>query len=181
MGAKSGRKEFVDEFIRPKDGDHIIDIGCGTAAILSALPIYISYTGFDISENYIQAAKQKFKNRGNFQCTIVDETLIKNIKPANIILMMGALHHMDDDVAINLISLLSKALATDGRLLTIDPCYIDPQNPIAKFLISNDRGRNVRTPEEYKALTSSVFSKITGALKHRTWIPYTHWVMECSN
>jgi SAM-dependent methyltransferase len=181
MGAKSGRKEFIEEFIKPKNGDHIVDIGCGTATILSALPPYISYSGYDISEIYISAAKEKFKNRGNFQCTEVNASTIQTIKPANIILMMGALHHMDDDVAKNLIKLLSTSLAIGGRLITIDPCYIDKQNPIAKFIISKDRGTNVRTPEDYQALTSTTFTKITGLIKHRSWIPYTHWVMECTN
>ena len=65
-------------------------------------------------------------------------------------------------------------------MITIDPCIAAGQNPIARYLIFHDRGQSVRDSDGYQALASKVFSRVNGTLRHRRWIPYTHWIMECS-
>ena len=72
-----------------------------------------------------------------------------------------------------------RALDKDGRIVTVDPCFAARQSPVARFLIARDRGRNVRDADGYRALPQPYFDRIDGQLRHRTWIPYTHWIMEC--
>jgi len=64
-------------------------------------------------------------------------------------------------------------------LLSIDPCLDDSQNPVARFLVRNDRGQNVRNKEEYQALATKVFTSSSVEVRHQTWIPYTHCFIEC--
>ena len=180
LGATRVRRDLVNEFIRPTEKDRILDIGCGTAEILAFLPSTITYCGYDISESYIDSAKKRYGNRGEFHCNYFDIEAVRKNPAFDTVLMLGALHHMDDEVAETLISLAFKALGEKGRLITLDPCYTASQSPFARFLISRDRGQNVRTPEGYETLAQSVFPNTRGTIRNKTRIPYTHWIMECS-
>lgn len=180
MGAHPVRQELINGHIRPRAGMRVLDIACGTAEILEYLPHEIEYVGYDISAKYISAARDRFGNRGEFYCGLFDKDAAAKLQPFDLVLILGGIHHMDDDLVRSLFSLTADAMAPTGRLITIDPCYADRQNPIARFLISHDRGQNVRTPQSYEALARSVFPQTNGTLRHRAWVPYTHWIMECS-
>lgn len=180
MGAERIRKELVEKHIKPQQNDNILDIGCGTAEILTHLPNFINYWGYDISPEYITKAQNKFGNRGHFYCTPLTIENSYNLPKFNTILAIGVLHHLNDEEIENICHMSSKLLAKNGKFISIDPCYDIGQNSIAHFLISKDRGQNVRDKNGYYSLAKSYFKKINGTLKHRKWIPYTHWIMECS-
>jgi SAM-dependent methyltransferase len=178
MGGTRGRRHFADNHVRAKDGDYVLDVGCGTAALLDFLP-EVDYWGYDISESYIKAARLHFGSRGHFVCKILDQKELAALPKFDIVLASGLLHHLDDSAAVALMELAHSALKPGGRLVTIDPCFADGQNPVARLLVSRDRGQNVRTGEQYLQLAENVFSEITGTVHHWNWIPYTHWIMEC--
>lgn len=180
MGASKNRSYFVKQYIRPSVGSHILDIGCGTADILYYLPADIDYWGIDISSQYINAAKKKFGSKRQFVCGTLDQDKINKMPKFDLVLIIGALHHMDDAMVINVLNLSSNALHKKGRLVTIDPCFSKCQNPIARVFIDWDRGQNVRNKDGYLALAKTVFQSVEGTLKHQAWIPYTHWIMQCS-
>lgn len=180
MGAHQIRHDMVGNFIRPVAGNRILDIGCGTAEILSYLPSDTEYWGFDISQKYIQAAKSRYGSRGHFRCGQLDRAELEKLPRFDTVLVFGVLHHLNDDVVMNLFELARDALTEGGRVITIDPCLATGQNPVARYLILHDRGQNVRGEEGYRDLAKQVFPKVAGTLRHRNWIPYTHWIMECS-
>jgi len=179
MGANQIRQELVSDFIRPTDHFRVLDIGCGTARILEYLPKDVSYYGFDLSQTYIDDAKARYGSRGHFSCALVEQATIDSLAPFDAVLAVGVLHHLDNSQAIALMRLAHASLKQGGKLITIDPTLVDGQNVIAKYLVKSDRGQNVRSPEEYYLLPNRIFSKISGQVKHRTFIPYTHWIMEC--
>ena len=180
MGAHEVRRELVENFVKPSPNSRILDIGCGTAEILPYLPTSVGYWGFDISRPYIEAAKTRFGSRGHFHCGLLDKTALNELPKFDVVLVIGVLHHLDDDVAANLFALTREALGEHGRMITIDPCLAPGQNPIARYLIRHDRGQNVRNADGYRALAIKTFQNVCGTLSHRRWIPYTHWIMECS-
>lgn len=180
LGAKRTRRDLVDTFVKPSAQSRILDIGCGTAEILAYLPETISYWGYDISNEYIDAAKSRFGKRGHFFCGELDRHALSYLPKFDVILAIGVLHHLDDNVAEQLFSLIGDALQDGGRLITIDPCFAEGQNPLAKYLIRRDRGQNVRDMNGYHSLANKNFRQVHGTLRHRNWIPYTHWIMECS-
>jgi SAM-dependent methyltransferase len=157
----------------------ILDLGCGTAEILDALPRDITYVGYDMSPEYIAAARKRFGDRGAFHCRLLQQAEVATFEPFDIVLGTGVLHHLDDDAARQFMSVASASLKPGGRIYTVDPCYAPGQNPVARFLISRDRGQHVRDAEGYRALTRHLEAEVTGTLVHRTWIPYTRWHMEC--
>jgi len=179
MGAKRGRQWIVRDLIRPFPGMRILDLGCGPAQILDSLPGDVSYVGYDMSAEYIAAAKAKFGARGTFDCRSLEQAEAAMLSPFDLVMGIGVLHHLDDSTARQFMSVAKAALKPGGRMLTLDPCYAPGQNPIARFLISNDRGQNVRNEAGYRALAEGTFTAIAGAVTHQVWIPYTHWAMEC--
>lgn len=178
MGAHKARLNFVRKFVKPFPGMKVLDIGCGPGDILTYLPD-VDYRGFDISEEYISQAREKFGTRGEFNCKQLQGADLAGLPPFDVVLSLGLLHHLDDDVAIDVMQLASKALKPGGRLLTIDPCLDPSQNPIASFLVRNDRGQNVRDRAGYEALARTVFGSPRIEVRHKAWIPYTHCFMEC--
>ena len=179
MGAKRARKKLVSEHIRPFTGCRILDIGCGTARILDYLPD-VQYYGFDLSQQYIDNATQRYGTRGHFNCALVEQTLLDDMEPFDIVMATGLLHHLGDEQVSALMKLAWSALREEGRLITIDPCYAKDQNTVSKILVSRDRGQNVRDLAGYTALAKSAFANTTAIVRHRVWIPYTDCIMECT-
>lgn len=170
---------FVSDFVRPQSGAKILDIGCGPAEILSYLP-GVSYWGFDISPAYIGWAQKRNGTAGHFFCKELTSEDLESLPKFDITLAIGVLHHLDDANAASLLELAHNALKPGGRLITVDACFTPKQNPIARHLISWDRGQNVRTSEGYTALLSKVFPEPHVEIRHRSWIPYTHCLTECT-
>lgn len=180
MGAKKVRQELVRDFIRPEAGSKILDLGCGTAEILKYVPDTVEYWGFDISPEYIAAAKAEYGNRAHFFLGVPSEEDLVNLPKFDRVLALGVLHHLNDGEAKRLFALARQALNHAGRVVAIDPCLALDQNPMARFLILRDRGRNVRDAQGYALLAQDSFKEVKGTTRHRSWIPYTHWIMECT-
>lgn len=178
MGASRIRSELVDEFIRPAQGMRILDIGCGTGQILENLPNYVEYVGFDVSQEYIDAAKNKYGHRALFKLKHITLQDLDILPKFDIVLIFGVLHHLDDDQARKIISIAYEALNYGGKLITIDPCFVNNQNKIAKLLISYDRGQNVRRKDDYLKIFDKQFSSTQASIRNRKWIPYTHIISE---
>jgi SAM-dependent methyltransferase len=176
----NGRHRFAANHVRPFPGQRILDIGCGPADILAALPGNIEYVGFDESEPYIEAARRRFNGLGQFRCARVTPDLVGEFSGFDVVLALGILHHLDDRDCVTLLSIARSALAAEGRLVTLDGCYTEDQSALARFLLRSDRGRRVRTQEGYAQLARTVFPKI----EYRIYddlvrLPYNHLVMEC--
>jgi len=180
MGASSLRRRLVAGLIRPLPGQAILDIGCGTGSITRFLPKGVAYHGYDISEPYIAYARRHFADRGTFKPRAFSSEEIPSLRPIDTALALGLLHHLNDDECISLFRLIRRALKPDGRFISLDGCYTEGQNPIARFIIDRDRGRNVRDPSSYERLARTVFRQVEGKVHHRSWIPYTYSIMECS-
>lgn len=179
MGAYKFRNIFVSQFIRPFSGMYILDIGCGPADIRAHLP-EVNYWGFDISEAYIAKARKTFDKQGHFRCDEIRSDTLNGLPKFDVALAIGLLHHLDDKAALDILYLMYQALKPGGRVLTADPCFEMSQNPIARFLINNDRGQNVREQSGYEKLARRVFESARSETRHQKWIPYTHCILECT-
>mgnify|MGYP001578925810 CR=1 FL=1 len=179
VGVDAWRQDFVKRFVRPQGFERVLDIGCGTARILDDLPAGVVYFGFDASQSYIAAARERYGQRAHLTCALVSEMAIEEAGRFDLVLVSGVLHHLDDMQANQLLEVARFALREGGRLVAIDPCHALGQSRIAQYVIRRDRGQDVRTAPAYEALARAVFNDVQGQIVHRRWIPYTHWVMEC--
>ena len=149
------RKKILTSNIKKKN-PKILDIGCGLGDSLEYIknPLYF---GYDISKEYIEYAKRKYKTKGIFVCRNFTQKEIKKLPKFDYILLIGILHHLKDKQILNLLKLIKKTLKKDGRLITLDPIFSKNQNYLARFLISHDRGKNIKTKKEYLKLLKFFF------------------------
>jgi hypothetical protein len=97
------------------------------------------------------------------------------------VVAFGLLHHLEDVEVEELLNKINKAMKPNGRLFTFDGCFVERQSSIAKFILTKDRGQNIRTKEAYEALTKKHFINVKTSITHNMLrIPYTHIIMECS-
>jgi SAM-dependent methyltransferase len=181
MGAYDDRERYVRDFLRPAAGMRVLDIGCGPADILAHLPD-VEYFGFDISEQYIEKARQRFADRrAQFACKHLTPDDLATLPRFDRVIAIGLLHHLDDETALGVLRMASSRLAPNGRLVTLDPCFAADQHPLARWLVKSDRGQNVRTRAGYEALALGAFERVQATVRHKRWIPYTHCHVICEN
>ena len=155
LGTARMRRFYVDEFVRPEPGSRVVDIGCGTADILEYLP-EVSYLGIDYNPNYICANRQRFP-KAQFHVASVGPELQHLLPPADLVMANAVLHHLTDVEATSLFATAKMLIPEHGRLVTLDNHYRPDQNPVSKLLIRNDRGRFVRSRQQYEALARPHF------------------------
>ncbi len=179
VGSAHARKILMDEYLQCEPGHDVIDIGCGTGDLAPHL-VGCRYVGYDLSEAYIDAARSKHGEYGEFRVGVVGATRDPS-EQFDRAIAKGVLHHLDDDQARALFEEAHAALRDGGRLITVDPCFTDDQSMIARAIISRDRGQNVRTVEEVQGIARSVFGDVKyvsrSDLLH---VPYTHAIGVCT-
>jgi SAM-dependent methyltransferase len=165
---------LVNEYIQPMPGISVLDVGCGPAEILELLQD-VNYIGLDHNPNYIATATKKYGAKGTFICAGVDQLNDFGLKTFDRIIILGVMHHLDDAQLAKLMMSLKDRLNQGGTLITFDVAYEDKQNLIAKLLAKNDRGRFVRTKEQYLKFIELAFKVEQADLRHDLLrVPYTH-------
>ncbi|MDP7720888.1 trans-aconitate 2-methyltransferase [Mycobacterium sp. TY814] len=176
MGADKGRRDFALQFVRAKPGDRVLDIGCGPADLLGHLPD-VEYFGWEPNAAYVEKARTTYRGRGKFHVGFFGPEEARSLPPVDIAIVSAVLHHMDDAQVKGLFTLLRGVLKPEGRVITADNVFIKRQNPIARLLISLDRGRHVRTPEGYETLARSTFARVESVIVKKAFPPYTLFFM----
>ncbi len=183
LGANRATHTFLKEHTFSAPNLKILDIGCGPGKLLEQLPPSWEYHGYDINDNYITHAKSIYKDRKNtyFYVNHQKGFLAPQENYFDLVLAKGVLHHLEDQEVVDLFTSASRALKNRGKLITLDGCYISEQSKIAKWLLSKDRGQNVRTKEGYENLVEKarLFSENKVTIRQDLLrVPYTHIVME---
>lgn len=177
IGEKRGRKIFSEEYVKPFPKMKVLDIGCGTGTILSYLGD-VEYYGYDASADYINFAKTKYGDKGNFYCEMVEASNLKNREYYDVVIASGLIHHLNDKSVELLFSTAKEALAKGGRFIAIDNVLVDNQSSLAKWIIKQDRGEFIREEFAYKKLFQNVFSKVNFDIRSDILrIPYTHIIV----
>jgi SAM-dependent methyltransferase len=176
VGGKRAQTMLVRDHVLPWPGARVLDLGCGTGELLDFLGD-VRYTGVDVSEDYIASAREHYGNRAEF--FVGDATSIETlVEEFDLALAVGVLHHLDDAGARGMFKIAASALRQNGRMITIDPTFVEDQSRLARFTIAHDRGNNVRSPEGYLRLATGYFASISSTIRTDLLrIPYTHCVL----
>lgn len=180
VGSRRVRSVVVERHLLPEPGDRILDIGCGPGDLIACLPEPIEFVGFDLSEAYIDAARERYGDRGQFFVGDVGSVEPGSLGEFDRVVAKGVLHHLSDDEALRLFAIAAGVMREGGLLVTIDPCFAAGQSRAARFVVSRDRGQDVRTSEGYSALARQWFDLVVVREYHDLLrMPYTHAVLEC--
>lgn len=174
------RRRFAVEILHPERGCRVLDIGCGTGALLDDLPPDVVYVGYDMNPHYVEAARSRHGARGTFYCARVgDPGAPQPSGEVDLVVAKGLLHHLTDAEAGQLLESAHQALRPGGRLVTLDPARHAGQSLFARLLMACDRGGGIRTPEGYAALVRTRFPGAEARLlTDLLRVPYSHCVVE---
>jgi SAM-dependent methyltransferase len=178
LGAGRARQRLVAEFIRPTLGTRVLDLGCGPADILVHLGSGVEYVGIDHNQAHIQTASLRFGKAGTFLCG--DFSLAQSLRRDgfDLVMCLGLLHHLDDCQVRALIRMVSDLLRPAGRLICVDPTFIEGQHWIARRLAAADSGQHVRRPDAYRELARVGFPITEVIIRNDMLrIPYTHCIL----
>lgn len=169
---------ILSEYLPNLDELHLLDLGCGTGAILNHLPQSVHYRGVDISAEYVNAAQGRNRKMAEFVCADIEQYETED--RFDIILCIGVLHHLTDDRAIDLIGKAQRFLKAGGTLLTCDGVFIDGQSWIARTILKNDRGAFVRTKENYLKLweRAGIMNPEINIRHELLKIPFSHIIIK---
>lgn len=179
-GFFSARVNAITQYLAPRAGQRVIDIGCGPGHILFELPEGVIYDGFDLDKRYIDFANRRFGTRGKFHCRLFDEDAAAEFGPVDIVMMNGVLHHMDDESVRMTAYAASRALKAGGVFFALEGVYTPGQGALAKWFLDNDRGKFIRTEDGYRELLTDKFEVCEFHVHHDlTRVPYSFLVSKC--
>jgi SAM-dependent methyltransferase len=116
------RQRIIQEIIEKETGiapgSRILDVGCGTGAMLSSLSKRYDAYGTDTSPLAIEFCRQR-KLQNVFQCTI--EAFPFPDMKFDLVLLLDVIEHVDDDIGI--VKAASGYLKQGGHILVTVPAY----------------------------------------------------------
>lgn len=176
VGADLARSQCI-EALDARPGDKVLDIGCGPAYYFDALPP-CEYYGFDTDSRRIELARTKYGSRGIFRDEPFVEKHAQEYGPFDKVLLLGLLHHVDDEVAADLLDLIARSLRPNGRVVALETAFFDGQSKLARLIAKNDQGDFVRTLKAYDKLVGASFGKVQSRTVGDTWrMPASHYMM----
>lgn len=179
-GGNRFRKTYFEKYFSLGKGSKVLDIGCGSGVMLENIKEDLEYYGIDFEPGYIEFCKSKFADRGQFILEKSDETWREEWKGHfDAINAHGLLHHLSDEEGEELIKMAHYYLKPGGYLVTFDTSYHQKQSAISKWLVSKDRGQNVKFDSEYQQLAEKFFPDVEGTLyTNYSRLPYSAYAMK---
>jgi len=176
LGADRVRYRCLEE-AELKPGERVLDVGCGPAYYLDRLPD-VEYHGFDTSPAYIEYARKRYGDRGQFRCEILTQEHLADLPRFDAVLLFGVLHHMSDAECVTLLDLAARGLADGGRVISVDPTLHPGQGRVSRWMSENDRGEHVRTPEGFDTLAKGSFGTVRSEILDKvSRVPSSHFMM----
>jgi len=180
-GSDRVNREFVEQYVRPRNGETVLDLGCGPGDVFELMP-EVRYIGIDFSRGYIAAAQKRFGGRATFLCGDVNDAMRERLGPVDIVIAMGVIHHLSDPEVIALLQKVHLLLRPGGRFVSYDPCFTNPQHPVARWIHRHDRGDFVRFDIEYERLISQSFRSYERPIRtDLCTVPATVIIFECES
>lgn len=184
IGGRRYREHFVSEYIKPRHGARILDLGCGTGHVAELLGS-ARYLGIDHSHHYIRYADKRYSAFGEFRCLdITDPTL--EVGTFDLVIAMGVLHHLSDFHADRSLSLAARSIEHRGKFLAVDITMCEDDGNLSRWLVKRDRGEYVRSPLGYRTLARHRFGEVSVTVRRDLlrvpllWTPYSSMaVLEC--
>jgi SAM-dependent methyltransferase len=176
VGADLAREQCVAA-LAPRAGQRILDIGCGPAYYLGALPP-CEYHGFDTDRAQIASARERFGDKGTFYDQPYTEAHQQKLGLFDGVMLLGLLHHLDDREARSLLQLVTRSLRPGARVITLDTAYFEGQSRLARALAMRDRGKFVRPIDDFKRFGEEAFESVQDRIVGDTLrMPASHYMM----
>lgn len=177
VGATASRKWIAEQHLRVRPGMTVVDVGCGTGALRTQLPVDVSYFGFDPSSDYIASAKRC--HSGDFSTGTMRDFLSeyghKLAGRVDLVVCMGVLHHMNASDVAEVLSGAALLLNSSGRFCGVEPAFLVRQDRLSRWVLKQDRGTSIRQDVEWQRLLGNHFGRSEVQVANNLLrIPYVH-------
>ena len=129
----------------------ILDVGCSSATCAGQIVDMEQddYFGVDINPHYIDLAKKRHPH-GHF---LQHDARVLPFEPDSfdVIMFIGVLHHMDDELIGSCVAEARRVLHPTGVILVAEPVFRRDW-PVSTWFLERDRGKFIRTSDGYRAL-----------------------------
>lgn len=177
VGAGASRNWISTHHVRAESGMTIVDIGCGTGEWRSKLPEAIDYFGYDLSADYIAAAKGR--HNGDFLAGTMKDFLAARGEDlagrVDLVTCMGVLHHVNHEEMTEILNGAALLLKPNGRFCGLEPAFLAKQDFLSTWVLKQDRGTSILFDVEWQRLLARHFRtgevQVTNNLLR---IPYVH-------
>lgn len=134
----------------------VLDVGCGPGTN-TALFEHADYTGLDINDSYIRAARKRFQR--NFVTADARTYTVPPDDRYDFILLNSLLHHIDTDNVAKILAQLAGQLTPDGHVHIID-LVLPPRTSVSRMLAKADRGDYPRPLDEWREIFKASFDEV---------------------
>jgi len=154
----------------------VLDFGCGPGDLYPRFKDCY-YLGLDPLQSCIDRAQTIYgQNDTTRTFALGNQLSLKQFESGSfdLVIAIGVLHHISDEESMELVEEVRRILKPNsGRFITLDPVRHNDESILSRILVSQDRGRFVRTPNHYKSLISKRLSiQQSKVLKSLIRIPY---------
>ncbi|OGH18551.1 MAG: hypothetical protein A3F31_05065 [Candidatus Levybacteria bacterium RIFCSPHIGHO2_12_FULL_38_12] len=148
-------KKIIRKELPIRNNTKILDIGCGTG-ILSQYFSNADYIGIDIDQNLIDFAKKKYPYKF---ITMSGDKITFPSNSFDAILIVGVIHHMNNNVSTNVLLHMKRILRKNGKALIIEAIPpIDAINFPGRLLRYFDEGHHIRNFQDYNVMFKKKFT-----------------------
>lgn len=149
-------KQFIKKNLIKYDCKTIADFCCGTGDFSEICPKDSLYFGWDVNDEFIKYASNKYKKDMNKQFTkaniLYSQVIYK--KKFDCVLLISAVHHFSSE---ELKVMLPKIKKITKKILIVADIIPNPPHLIQKFFVPLDRGRYIRPKEEKLSILGKYF------------------------
>lgn len=179
-GGNAFRKQYFSTYFTLTPGSRVLDIGCGSGVMLANISSDIEYYGVDFEASYIAYCREHYGDRGTFiHQKVGDELRTEWFDHFDAINAHGLLHHLSNEDGAILLETAHKYLKKGGYLVTFDSAYYADQPAHSRWLVSKDRGQNVKEDTAYQSFAEHYFDQVEGRLyTNYSRLPYAAYAMK---
>ena len=170
VGGGRDRAAFVTTHVAFRPDEKVVDAGCGTGRALEFLPL-VNYFGFDPNPEYIRVAQSRYGSRGEFFCGDASSPRVRELaQGADAFLSLGVLHHLTDQQIDEILGLARACLRPSGRFIFYEPCFSANDDWVGRMFMRLDRGENIKTDQEWRALLSDYFATVEEYIRRPVYL-----------
>lgn len=140
LGVNQANSKMIVQMANIKQGDKVLDVGCGSGNLTLTAKRYAGPTGsvygIDASSEMIDVARRKARQMGlgvSFDVALIEKLPVDN-STFDIVISRLVMHHLPDDLKRQAFAEVFRVLRPGGTVFLAD--FKAPTNPILAHLIS---------------------------------------------
>ncbi len=168
----SGERKVIRNEL-DQDFGRILDVGCSTG-LFSTMFEEEGYVGIDISIDYINYGKRNYIRRF---VQMDSSNLGFQNEIFSTVLVIGSLHHLDDQTMLRMLQEIKRVLSKNGKFLLVeDTPTTSDFNLLGKLVQIFGIGNFIRPPEKYIPILKKEFILLkyypmrSGAMDHSVFL-----------